>query len=110
MFWRSGSMPDFGLLPRKNYPFRVYCLECEPPAGTLGPYFYVGIAPAGHVGPRVVDQFRGRGADYTKLFRPKVVHLVWPASCRAVESFVFYALLAVALASEVIVSSAVPLP
>ena len=81
-------IPDIGLSSALEYDYRVYALACE------GGRVYVGIAHKSWVGRRIAEHSLGEGACFTKKFAPHEILLVYPAACRAVEAYVYYALLA----------------
>ena len=103
--WRDGrQIPDLGLNAMKTHEFRVYVLQCSPSQGDWGPYLYVGIAHKSNIGHRIaveMEQRRTSGptgddycADFCLKHKPTKVLFVWPAPNRAVECYVFNALLA----------------
>ena len=92
--WKSKAIPQLGLEANLEFEYRVYVLECRTPAGSRGPFYYVGIAHRSEVGKRIVQHFNAKGAFYTKANPPQDIHLIWPAAHTAVEGFVFLALLA----------------
>ena len=90
----SGPLvPHLGLSCCLDAPFRVYVLECVHHLGGLVPALYVGIERADGVGGRIRSHFQGQGAHFTQVNKPSRVQLIWPATSRAVEAYVFYALL-----------------
>ena len=93
--WKSKSMPDLGLSVSSGYEYRVYVLECE--ASCL----YVGIETRAKLAGRLRQHFAGRGAHFTKVHKPRSILMVWPATCTAVESYVYHALLAAQPAGRV---------
>lgn len=99
--YASRAMPQHGLVETMSSDFRVYVIECEPPAGCRGPFFYVGIEHRSKVGARLKQHWGGSGAFYTKTHSPKSLHLLWPAQNTAVEGYVFLALLGTMHANNV---------
>ena len=99
--WKSKAIPQLGLEANLEFEYRVYVLECRTPAGSRGPFYYVGIAHRSEVGKRIVQHFNAKGAFYTKANPPQDIHLIWPAAHTAVEGFVFLALLATLRLAEV---------
>ena len=90
----SGPLvPHLGLSCCLDAPFRVYVLECVHHLGGSAPALYVGIERADDVGSRIHTHFQGQGAHFTKVNKPSCVQLIWQATSRAVEAYVFYALL-----------------
>jgi hypothetical protein len=85
---RSPSMPDLGLAKDLGFEWRVYVLACA------GGFTYVGIEYRYDVGDRVREHFQGEGAYFSKSHRPQSILFCWPAANRAVEGYVFLALLA----------------
>ena len=101
VFRATHQIPYLGLALDESFGFRVYALECQPAKGDTGPYIYVGIAHKDNIGKRIRvewEQKRSncgeRAADYCMQHKPKRVLLVWPAPNRAVEAYVYFALLA----------------
>ena len=90
----SGPLvPHLGLSCCLDAPFRVYVSEWVHHLGGLAPALYVGIERADGVGGRIRSHFQGQGAHFTEVNKPSRVQLIWPATSRAVEAYVFYALL-----------------
>lgn len=81
------GMPDLGLDKNLEAEFRVYVLLCA------DGYLYVGLAHKSWVGRRIQAHFDGNGSHFTQSFKPSKVCLVWPAQTRAVEAYVYFALL-----------------
>ena len=95
--WASGAMPNLGLVAEDAFEFRVYVLRCKPKtASTPGPFYYVGFEHRAKLKHRIGLQFSGgqNAAYYCKQNKPECIELVWPAAGRAVEAYVFHALLA----------------
>ena len=59
--YRDASVPDLGMEANAEYAYRVYCIECQPPAQTKGPFYYVGIAHKPQIKKRLQCHFGGNG-------------------------------------------------
>ena len=86
-FW-SLSLPPLELaaFPPRDCEYRVYVLQCN--GGR-----YVGIAKGRSVHNRIASHFAGAGSAYTKAHTPSKILGVWPCKSKAVEAYVFYALM-----------------
>ena len=83
----SSDMPVFGLRDGLEQPFRVYVLRCGPKK------FYVGIERPEDLKERLQKHFQGQGALFTQEHPATEVCAVVPASSRAAEALVYFALL-----------------
>ena len=91
--WMSKRMPQHGLVCSLSFDYRVYVIECKPPSGKRGPFFYVGIEHKSQVGRRIIQHWQGQGSHFTRTHPPQELHMVWPATSTAVESYIFHLLL-----------------
>ena len=94
--FRCNFLPELGLEPDLAFPFRVYVLLCR--ADFNWPYsYYVGIAPRDEVVKRIGDHRQRRGAgfdaDFTAANPPLSVLFLYPAATRAMESYVYSAIM-----------------
>ena len=89
-------MPALGLQVDPAAEYGIYVLGCKPGHGTAGVFYYVGLHAWATLPQRVGVQFDGgrNQSHYCKTNKPISVELVWPACSRAVEAYMFYALLA----------------
>ena len=86
-------LPDLHLADNLSFDLRVYVLRCKPHI-IGGPFcYYVGLARKGELGERIRSHVDGVGAAFTKANPPLGIEYVWPASNRAVEAYVFFALM-----------------
>ena len=91
--YASECMPKLSLATNLDFDYRVYVMECTPPPGCSGPYYYVGIEHATRVGHRCVQHDEHKGSHFTRANAPTKLHLLWPAANTAVEGYVYLALL-----------------
>ena len=86
-FYCTKRIPHLGLAEDLEFELRVCVLLLE------GGRLYVGITPRGDIKKRLTAHWSGKGSHFTKVRKPQAVLMVWPAAHRAVEAFVFQALL-----------------
>ena len=86
--YHDKSIPSFGLLENCDYDYRAYGLELEHEC------IYIGIAPKLQVKRTIQRHFESNSCHNSSKHRPLRVLLVWPAISRAVEAYVYHAVLA----------------
>ena len=86
---RWGNLPKLGLECKMDFAYRVYVLLCKGPRGSVGNYFYVGIAWAKDTRDHLLKHFGGGATHFTDVNKPKDVLLIHPATNAAVERYVF---------------------
>ena len=88
--WVSVEMPALGLegdATSIRHLYRVYVIECA------NGCWYVGIVHKDRLKERLLKHWACTAAHYTKVNVPRRIHLILPARNKAVEAYVYYALL-----------------
>ena len=86
-------LPDLHLSDNLSLPYRVYVLRCAPQI-LGGPFtYYCGLTE--DIVARLADHANGKGATFTDRNKPLDLVYLWPAANRAVEAYVFAAMMTV---------------
>ena len=92
--FRTKLAPELALTADESAEFRLYLLKCAPQI-TGGPCcWYVGITQRSRIGQRMREHFAGKGGDFTAAHRPVSIELLLPASNKAAEAYLFFAMVA----------------
>ena len=99
----AGSLlPDMHISSDLSLPYRVYVLRCAPQI-LGGPFtYYCGLTE--DIVARLAEHENGTGAAFTDGNKPLDLVYLWPAANRAVEAYVFAAMMTV-LPEEAIAGS-----
>ena len=92
-FFTGPNAPSLNLGETGVFEYVVYVLRCKPQI-LGGPFtWYVGRVPRLKLAVRMKQHMAGSGADYTATNKPLLVEALYPAACRSVEAYAFFAMM-----------------